>query len=205
MGCSDSGCGMLNPFDPGYFGSEELRSFGFARVGREVQIARNCTIIGLRNIAIGDYVRIDACTTLIGTGPMTFGNRIHIGGHCHFVAVEPLEFGDFAGTSQGVRIYTASDDYSGRALMGPMVPPEYRCPTCRPISLGRYAVIGANSVLLPGAQMAEGSALGAQSLTAKAMEPWSVYFGAPAKRIKSRSRHCTLLAAELDTSLNKAA
>jgi len=188
---------MQNPFNTGYYCSEELRTFGFARVGDDVQIAKNCVIVGLHNITFGDHVRVDAFTTLIASAPMVFGNRIHIGGHCHFVASERLEFGDFGGTSQGVRIYTASDDYSGRALMGPLVPPEYRKPACRPIRLGDYAVIGANSILLPGADMGEGSILGAQSLSMKPLDPWGIYFGSPAKRIKARSRRCADLAAEL--------
>ncbi len=56
---------MQNPFDPGYYCSEELRTFGFGSVGKNVQIARNCTIIGLPNISIGNHVRIDAYTAII--------------------------------------------------------------------------------------------------------------------------------------------
>lgn len=189
---------MENPFDTGYYYSDELRSFGFARVGENVAIAKNCTIIGLQHIEIGDHVRIDGFTTMVASAPLTFGSHVHIGGGCHFVAAEPLAFGSFGGTSQGVKIYTASDDYTGRALMGPMVPPEYRNPTRRPISIGDYAVLGANAVLLPGANMAEGSVLGAQSLAMKPLEPWSIYFGSPAARLKTRSQRCRALAAEIE-------
>ncbi|MGR4893335.1 acyltransferase [Sphingopyxis sp. LARHCG72] len=196
---------MQNPFDPGYYCSEELRGFGFAHVGENVQIAKNCTIIGLEHISFGDHVRIDGFTTLVAAAPMTFGNRIHVGGLCHFVASEPLTMGDFFGASQGVKIYTASDDYTGRGLVGPMVPAELRRATRRPIALGDFTLIGANSILLPGANMAEGATLGAQSLSAKPMEEWTIYFGAPAKRVKSRSRRCVELAASIGTQLEIAA
>jgi len=196
---------MQDPFDPGYYCSEELRDFGFAHVGENVQVAKNCTIIGLENISIGDHFRIDGFTALIATAPMKFGSYGHIAGHCHFVAVEPLTLGDFSGTSQGVKIYTASDDYSGHSLMGPMAPPDMRKPTRRSITLKDFAVVGANSVLLPGADMAEGAILGAQSMSAKPMEEWSSYFGAPAKRIGRRSRNCKILAASLGARMIEAA
>lgn len=61
---------MKNPFDPGYYGSEELRRIGFKSVGENVRIARNCTIVGLKNVAIGDNVRIDGfCTIVASDGP----------------------------------------------------------------------------------------------------------------------------------------
>ena len=70
---------MTNPFDPGYYTSPELRSFGFARVGENSVIARNCTIIGLENITIGDNVRIDGFTSLIApNGRIRIGSYVHI-------------------------------------------------------------------------------------------------------------------------------
>ncbi|MEO5972018.1 MAG: acyltransferase [Sphingomicrobium sp.] len=180
---------MKNPFDPGYYGSEELRAFGFKSVGENVSIARNCTIIGLHNISIGNNVRIDGYTAIIATtGQVSVGNYSHIGGGCHFSAAEDLTFGDFGGTSQGVRIYTASDDYTGRALMGPMVPEHCRRVQRGPVVLGRYAVLGSGTVVLPGVTIGEGSVVGAQSLVTKSLDPWGVYFGSPVKRLKARSR-----------------
>lgn len=180
---------MRNPFDPGYYGSEELRRMGFAAVGENVQVARNCTIIGLHHISFGDHVRIDGYTSIIATGGrVRFGNRIHIGGHCHLSAAEDLTFGDFSGLSQRVCIYTASDDYTGEALMGPCVPAHCRNVTSKPISVGRYAVIGSGSVVLPGGNIGDGSVVGTLSLVTKALDEWGVYFGAPVKRLKRRSK-----------------
>lgn len=180
---------MQNPFDPGYYSSEELRSFGFGSVGENVQIARNCTIIGLPNIFMGDNVRIDSFTVIVATtGRLILGNRIHIAGHCHVLAAEDVSFGDYSGISQGVRIYTANDDYSGKAFIGPMVPPECRRLTKGPVSIGRYGGVGSGTVLLPGALLGEGTVVGALSLVTKALDPWGVYFGVPVKRLKDRSK-----------------
>jgi hypothetical protein len=46
---------MRNPFDPGYYESDELRGFGFKAVGEGVKVARNCTIIGPENIELDDH------------------------------------------------------------------------------------------------------------------------------------------------------
>lgn len=180
---------MHNPFDPGYYRSEELRGFGFKAVGENVQIAKNCTIIGLPNISIGDNVRIDGYCTIVATsGMVTLGDYIHIGGSCHLSAAENLTMEDFSGLSQGVRIYTASDDYTGRHLTNPTVPSQYLGVTRAAIRLGRHAIVGSGSVILPGASIGTGSAVGALSLVTKPLDPWGVYSGTPAKRIKSRSQ-----------------
>lgn len=190
---------MRNPFDPGYYHSEELRGFGFAHIGENVQIAKNCTIIGLEHISIGNHVRIDGYTSIIAAAPVQFGNYIHVGGHCHFVAAAELTLGDFSGTSQGVRIYTATDDYTGKGLVGPTVPRHLRCPTIAPVRLGKYAIIGANTVILPRGNVGDGSAVGAQSLVTKPLAPWGVYFGSPAKLLKPRHHEVEQLAEELET------
>lgn len=180
---------MRNPFDPGYYRSDELRGFGFAAIGANVSIARNCTITGLANISLGDDVRIDGLTTIIAsTGRLRLGNRVHIGGGCHFSCADDLTFGDISGTSQGVKIYTATDNYSGLAMAGPMVPRECTRPRRAPVHIGRHTIIGAGSVILPGAHVGEGSTVGALSLVTKPCAEWSMYFGIPAKRLKGRKR-----------------
>ena len=44
------------------------------------------------------------------------------------------------------------------------------------------------SVILPGVEIGEGSAIGAMSMCAKSLEPWGIYAGSPAKKIKERSK-----------------
>lgn len=193
---------MRNPFDPGYYHSEELRGFGFAHVGDNVQIAKNCTIIGLEHISIGNHVRIDGFTSIIAAAPVRFGNYIHIGGHCHLVASAELIFGDFSGTSQGVRIYTATDDYAGEGLAGSTIPRHLRRPTIAPVSFGKYVIVGANTVVLPRGNIGEGSVVGAQSLVTKPLPPWGVYSGSPARFLKPRLREIERLAEELEVELS---
>ena len=180
---------MRNPFDPGYYESAELRTFGFAYVGDHVRVAKNCVIIGPQNISLGAGTRIDAGTHIIAaTGSATFLGWNHIGGCCHISAAGDFEIGEFSGFSQGVRIYTATDDYSGRKMAGPCVPPHLRGPKMAPVRIGRHCIIGSGSVVLPGCHFADGAAVGALSLVTKPLREWTLYHGNPAKPIRRRHR-----------------
>lgn len=189
-----------NPFAPGYFGSDELRGFGFASVGENVAIAKNCTIIAPERIEIGDHVRIDSNVHIVAAeGKVTLGSYIHIGGACHIAGRGGVMMNDFSGLSQGVRIYSASDDYSGEHMTNPMVPDEYLGFNVAPVLLGRHAIIGSGSVVLPGCNIGEGVAVGALALVTKSLPPWGIYSGAPARRLRDRSRRLLELEAEMET------
>jgi acetyltransferase-like isoleucine patch superfamily enzyme len=190
---------MENPFNTGFYDSVDLRKMGFARVGDRVQVAKNCTIVGLQNISFGDHVRIDAMCSIIATGPAVFGGRNHIGAFCHLVSRGGLEIEMFAGLSQRVSIYTASDDYGGEFLTNPTVPEQYTQCAVAPVRIGRHAIIGSGSVILPGVTICEGASVGALSLVTKSLEPWTVYSGTPARRLKERSRNLLALEAQLET------
>jgi acetyltransferase-like isoleucine patch superfamily enzyme len=186
-----------NPFDLGYFKTDELRSLGFKSVGENVMIAKNATIIGIHNVAIGSNVRIDANVAIIASqGFLRLGSFIHIGGACHLSCGGGVTMEDFSGLSQGVRIYSITDDYSGGSLTNPTVPSKFLNPTIARVRLGRHVIVGSGSVVLPGIDVGEGTAIGALSLVTRSTDEWSIYSGVPATRRKDRSR--TLLKMERD-------
>lgn len=179
-----------NPFQTEYYTENELRNFGFRSVGTDVKIAKNCTIIGLSNISIGDHVIIDAFCSIIasGEGTLSLGSYIHIGAFCHLLANDGIEIRDFSGLSQGVKIYSRTDDYSGHSLTNPTIPSKYKKVKAGKVVLGEHVIIGANSVILPNVNLGDGVAVGALSLVATSLSPWNLYFGNPLKRISSRSQ-----------------
>jgi len=180
---------MKNPFDPGYYTEIELLEFGFKSVGNNVRVAKNCTIIGLENIEIGDNVRIDGYSTLIASGGyLKFGSYIHIGGYSLLSGGAGIIMEDFSGLSQGVRIYSKSDDYSGVALTNPTVPPQYLKVVSGLVTLKRHVIVGSGSIILPNVTIGEGSSVGALSVITKSLESWGVFVGTPAKRLKGRSQ-----------------
>lgn len=178
-----------NPFDPGYFTSDQLRAFGFARVGEGCMVARNCTIIGLPNITLGDHVRIDGYTSVIAsTGEVRIGNYVHIATACMLGARAGIAVGDYSSLSQGVRIFTAIDDFSGRRLSNSTLPAHLLGIHSAPVRIGRYVPIGSGSLVLPGVEIGEGAAVGAMSLVAHPLPAWMVSSGNPAKPTGERSR-----------------
>lgn len=192
---------MSNPFDPGYYTSHELRAFGFARVGENSIVARNCTIIGLENITIGDHVRIDGFTSLIApAGRINIGSHVHIATACMVGARAGVEIGDFSSLSHGVRIFTAIDDYSGRRFSNATVPADLAGVRSAPVSIGRYVPIGSGSIVLPGVHIGEGAAVGAMSMVIGSLEEWAIYSGNPARRVADRSRDLLRLERILDTA-----
>lgn len=199
---------MSNPFDTGYFRSEELREFGFRSVGENVMIAKNSTIVGLGNIAIGDNVRIDSYCNIVaaGAGFLELGSYIHIAAYCLISASSGVRMADFSGLSHGVRVYSQTDDYTGEFLTNPTVPERYKGVKSGPVVFGRHVIVGSGSVILPNADIGEGASIGALSLVTKSLEAWGVYGGVPAKRLKARSKNMLRLEQELigDASKHRA-
>jgi acetyltransferase-like isoleucine patch superfamily enzyme len=187
-----------NPFDVGYYTEHDLRAAGFKAIGENVRIAKNCTIIGLDRIEIGDNVRIDGYTSLIAAdGMLRIGSFVHIGSYSLLSAGDGITMQDFSGLSQGVRIYSRTDDYTGKHLTNPTVPSQFTGVNRGPVELGRHVIIGSQTVILPNIVVGEGSAVGAISLVTKSLESWGVYFGIPAKRLRARSKELLSLEAEL--------
>lgn len=184
-----------NPLRRSYYSKWQLKLFGFHSVGNNVRIEKSAKIINPQNLTVGDNVIIDQFTTIVCGAPgVTIGSYVHIAGHCHLAGGGGIDISDFAGLSHGVKLYSVSDDYSGGSLTNPTIPKAYKTTQLAPVSVGRHAILGANAVVLPGAKIAEGCAVGANALIKQDTDPWGVYFGQPARRMNERSKE--LLKAE---------
>jgi galactoside O-acetyltransferase len=56
------------------------------------------------------------------------------------------------------------------------------------VHIGKHAIIGSNTVVLPKVNIPIGCSVGAMSMVTKSLEEWGVYFGCPVKRLKNRSK-----------------
>ena len=187
-----------------YFNAEELSKMDFKSLGKNVLIAKNCTILGMSNISIGDNVRIDSFSSIICPNSIVdIGSYVHIGAQCILSASEGIVMKDFTSLSHGVKIYTRNDDYSGIWMTNPTVPLDYSNATGGRVILEKHVVVGSNTVILPDVLLAEGSAVGAQSLVSIDLEPWSIYFGSPVKKIKERFKKLLELERLLLSSLGE--
>ncbi len=180
-----------------FYSEQELLEFGFKRIGTNVKIKKNVSIFFTENISIGNNVRIDDNVIIVASGSETLiGSYIHIAANCYLAASDGLVMEDFSGLAPGVNIFTGSDDYGGGKLTNPTVDREYIGGKSGTVKLGRHGINGSNSVILPNVEIGEGSSVGALSLVTKNLESWGVYFGSPARRLKSRSK--ALLSLEKD-------
>jgi galactoside O-acetyltransferase len=95
---------------------------------------------------------------------------------------------DFSGLAYGCQVFTQSDDYSGSTMTNPTVPMQFKSEYKASVHIGRHCILGTNSVVMPGVEMAEGSATGAISLVTESTEEWKIYVGIPARCVRDRSR-----------------
>lgn len=161
-------------------------SLPFRSIGEDVIIWPLAKIIAPEVISIGDSVIIDDFTLLMGGADTSIGSFVHIACHTSIVGGGKFEMEDFSGLSGGVRIYTGSEDYTGNFLTNPTVPEPYRVLERSFVHLKKHAIVGSNSVILPGVTIGEGAAIGANSMVIRDCEPWTIYFGTPAKPHRRR-------------------
>jgi len=173
---------------------------GFAHVGQDVTIWPMAKITSPETTYIGDSVIIDDFVFLMGGRRTTIGSFVHIASFTSITGGGEFIMEDFSGLSAGVRIYTGNEDYLGGGMTNPTVPYPYRVPIRSFVHIGRHAIVGANTVILPAVTIGEGAAVGANSLVTKDCEPWTIYAGSPARPLKLRPKEKIL---ELEEQLRK--
>lgn len=180
--------------------TNQAYNLGLARVGQDVTIWPGAKIISPKLITIGDSVIIDDFVFIMGGKSTTIGSFIHIASFTSITGGGELIMEDFATLSSGIRVFTGNDDYLGGSLTNSAVPHPYRLPTRSFVHIKKHAIVGANSVILPGVVIGEGVAIGANSLIKKDCEPWMIYAGSPARVLRPRPREKIL---ELETQLRR--
>jgi acetyltransferase-like isoleucine patch superfamily enzyme len=172
----------------------------FAQVGKDVMIWPLAKIVFPAVISIGDSVIIDDFVFLMGGKKTRIGSFVHIASFVSITGGGELIIEDFCGVSTGSRVFTGDDDYLGDSLTGPTVPPAYRASIRSFVHIKKHAVIGANTVILPGVTIGEGTAIGANSFVKRDCEPWTIYIGSPARPLRPRPRERIL---ELEARLRR--
>ena len=90
----------------------------------------------------------------------------------------PVILGSHAILSQGAFLCGATHDYDDPAF--PL--------QAYAMQVGAYAWVCARALVAPGVQIGEGAVLGLGSVATRNLEPWTVYAGAPAVKVKERRR-----------------
>jgi galactoside O-acetyltransferase len=178
---------------------QQLQSLGLNSYGKNVLISDKASIYNAKNISIGNNVRIDDfCILSAGDGGINIGNRVHIACYTSLIGKANIFIGDFSVLSSRVSVYSSTDDFSGEYMISPMVDSKHTNVTSIPVFIDKYVVVGCGSVLLPGAQLAEGCALGSMTLLKEDTWPYKIYVGSPARYLKDRLTQCAELAKQYE-------
>ncbi|WP_329959890.1 acyltransferase [Pseudomonas sp. MM213] len=170
-----------------FLNEESLNALGFKHLGSNVKISDKASIYNPELMEIGDNSRIDDFCVI--SGKVTIGKNVHIAVFCNVGGGEVgVTLDDFCGLAYGCHVFAQSDDYSGRTLTNPTVPDKFKKEIKSPVYIKRHSIVGVSSVVFPGVTLEEGTSIGAMSLVTKSTEAWTVYFGIPAKRLKTRKR-----------------
>lgn len=143
-------------------------------------------IIGIENVEFGSNIIIDDFVLIQAKERIKIGNYVHIASFASITGGGECIMEDFSGLSSGVRIITGSDDFKDFGFGNPTVPLQFRNVKRGKVTIGKFAIIGANAVILPDVVIGEGVAVGAGSVVAKDLPPWGVYLGH--KRVGERNR-----------------
>jgi putative colanic acid biosynthesis acetyltransferase WcaF len=105
-------------------------------------------------------------------------DRVTVADDAELYNPAPFRLGSHCIVSQGAYLCGATHDYN--RLEFPLV--------ALPIDVGAYAWICARSMVHPGVQVGTAAVLGLGSIATRNLEPFGVYAGAPAVRVKERPR-----------------
>jgi putative colanic acid biosynthesis acetyltransferase WcaF len=107
---------------------------------------------------------------------LTMGPHAVMGPRVNCYCQDLIAIGEKAIVSQGAQLCAGTHDISD---------PNFQLVT-KPISIEARAWIAAEAFVGPGVTVGEGAVLGACAVLFKDAEPWGVYIGNPAQRIKMR-------------------
>mgnify|MGYP000871073404 FL=1 len=173
--------------DNSFYSREELAGLGLKSYGENVLISRFARLYSPGTIEIGSHVRIDDFCILSGT--IKLGSHIHISAYCALYGRFGIVMEDYSGLSPRCTVFSATDDFSGDYLIGPMVDESLTNVTGGEVRIGRYSQLGAGCVVMPKVNIGEGVTVGAMSLVLENLDAWKIFKGIPAVFYKDRRRN----------------
>jgi galactoside O-acetyltransferase len=187
----------IEHYNGGYLLRPDLEKLGVTCGGDDVRIHASAVLIHPAGLRLGNHVRVDAFCLISATGGLEIGSYVHLGAYTNISAGAGVVIGDYCGISYGVRIFTVTEDLSGRFMTNPTIPDRFRRTKSGPVRMEPHSGLCAGVLVLPGVTIGEGAMVGAGSLVRKDVTPWEMWFGVPAKRISPRRKHLLGMVDEL--------
>ena len=164
-------------------------------------ISPNIRIRHPEHFEVGAYSIVDDYSYF--SARVRIGFCSHIASGCSVAGGEAHLFtlGDFCSLSSGVKIWCSSDDFVNDivTILPPGVGDVKQHVISGDVSFANCTAVGANSVVMPGNDIPEGTVIGAVSFVPAAFpfEPWSVYAGSPIRLVGRRNREAVSAQAKI--------
>lgn len=151
-----------------------------------ILVSKKASLYNTHLMEFGNNIRIDDFSIL--SGAIKLESFIHIAA---FVALyggkDSIEISEFCTISPKATIFASNDDFSGDALISPMVDSKFCNTRHLKVTLKKHTQICTNATILPGVVCEIGSVLGAYSLLKSNINEFEVFAGIPARKIGNRS------------------
>jgi len=135
-------------------------------------------LLRLFGASIGPHTRVRGSVRVEQPWNLTIGEGAAVGDRAILYCLGPVTIGDHVTISQGAHVCAGSHDYR-----------DPRMPLIRPtIVIGDRAWIAADAFVGPGIVVGEGALLSARGCAMRDLDPWTIYAGNPAERLKARAR-----------------
>lgn len=165
------------------YSQEELKNL-LGAVGTNVRIHKSVVFFNPKQIYISSNVRIDCfCMLSAGEEGIHIDDYIHIGvGSYFFGSGGKIILESFSNISSRVSLFTMNDDYVEGHMSNPMIPADYKKLAQGPIKIGKHAIVGSGSIILPDVEIGLGASVGALSLVKNNVDSFEIVCGIPAKK-----------------------
>lgn len=140
---------------------------------------------------IGKHTAIDHgfyCTSTV-----EIGDYVHIGPYVCVIGgkTSKLKIGNFVAIAAGTKIICGSDNTNAlydTGLYGPAsIPEKFRnIKNNKPVIIEDHVSIAVNAVIVPGVKLSEGCLIMPNTFVRKDTEPWTCYYGSPARVYRKR-------------------
>ena len=105
-------------------------------------------------------------------------DRVSLGDDAELYNPSPMYFGSHAIVSQGAYVCGATHLYNE---------PDFTL-VSMPMRFGAYSWVCARAIVSPGVNLGDGAILGLGSIATRDLDPFGVYAGVPAKKVRERER-----------------
>ncbi len=167
------------------------------RMGQNVFIDVGVTIWEPGNVEIDHGSHIDTYVTILGGakghGFVQIGKYVHVASFCVLAGRGGIKVGDYAAIAAGSNVYSGTNYYndpesqSNKLLcMSAAAPLDMQYVIEKPVTIGEYAFIGLDTIVLPGVTVGKAAVVGAGSMVGNDIPPFAIAVGSPAKVVKQR-------------------